>query len=68
MSKVTATLLRKALLQDGKMAYSLYEYKLEEHIDYWYDGLKADQDDFVFAVTENSGYMAMVLIMPGAAI
>lgn len=46
------------------MEYSLYEYELEEHIDYWYDGLKADRDDFVFAVTENSGHVAMVLIMP----
>ena len=64
MSKTIATLLRKALLQDGEMAYSLYEYELEEHIDYWYDGLKADQDAFVFAVTENSGHVAMLLIMP----
>lgn len=45
------------------MEQSLYEYELEEHIDYWYEGLKADRDDFVFAVTENSGHVAMVLIM-----
>ncbi|WP_250126509.1 hypothetical protein [Chroococcidiopsis sp. CCMEE 29] len=64
MSKKIESLLRKALLEEGKMAYSLYEYELEEHIDYWYDGLKADRDDFVFVVTENSGHVAMVLIMP----
>ncbi|NJR53030.1 MAG: hypothetical protein HC780_29205 [Leptolyngbyaceae cyanobacterium CSU_1_3] len=64
MSKKIESLLRKALLDDGEMAYSLYEYELEEHIDYWYDGLKADRDDFVFVVTENSGHVAMVLIMP----
>ncbi|NJL37676.1 MAG: hypothetical protein HC840_04355 [Leptolyngbyaceae cyanobacterium RM2_2_4] len=64
MSKKIESLLRKALLEDGEMAYSLYEYELEEHIDYWYDGLKADHDDFVFVVTENSGHVAMVLIMP----
>ncbi len=46
------------------MVYSLYEYELEEHIDYWYDGLKADRDDFVFVVTENSGHVAMLLILP----
>jgi len=62
-SKQIAMLLRKALLEEGEMAQSLYEYELEEHIDYWYEGLKADRDDFVFAVTENSGYVAMVLIM-----
>ncbi len=64
MSKEIATLLHKALLQDDKMEYSLYEFELEEHIDCWYEGLKADQDEFVFAVTENSGHVAMVLIMP----
>lgn len=62
-SKQIAMLLRKALLEEGEMAQSLYEYELEEHIDYWYEGLKVDRDDFVFAVTENSGHVAMVLIM-----
>jgi hypothetical protein len=64
MSKEIESLLRKALLEEGKMEYSLYEYELEEHIDYWYDGLKADRDDFVFVVTEDSGHVAMVLILP----
>lgn len=59
-----ANALRKALLQDGKMEHALYEYELEEHIDYWYEGLKSDCDEFVFAVTENSGDVAMVLIAP----
>lgn len=63
-SKQIAALLQKALIEGGKMEQSLYEYELEEHIDYWYDGLKADRDDFVFAVTENSGHVAMVMIMP----
>ncbi len=44
------------------MEQDLYEYELEEHLDYWYQGLKADQDEFVFAVTEHSGDVAMVLI------
>ena len=60
--KEIASLLHKALLQGGKMEYALYEYELEEHIEYWYEGLKADQDEFVFAVTENSGDVAMILI------
>jgi hypothetical protein len=64
MSKKITALLRKALLEDGEMAYSLYEYELQEHIDYWYDGLKANRNDFVFSVTENTGHVAMVLIMP----
>jgi hypothetical protein len=67
-SKQIEMLLRKALLEDGEMPQSLYEYELEEHIDYWYEGLKADRDDFVFAVTENSGHVAMVLIMPNKSV
>jgi hypothetical protein len=55
-------LLRKALIQDGAMEYALYEHELVEHIDYWYKGLLADRNEFVFAVTENSGDTAMVLI------
>jgi len=35
-----ANTLRKALLEDGKMERALYEYELEEHIDYWYEGLR----------------------------
>ncbi len=60
--KKIANLLRKALLQDGQMERALYKHELEEHIDYWYEGLKTDRDEFVFAVTENSGDVAMVLI------
>ena len=54
--------LRKALLHNGRMELGLYEYELKEHIDYWYEGLKADGDEFVFVVTENSGDVAMALI------
>ncbi len=54
--------LRKALLQDGKMEQALYEFELEEHLEYWYQGLQDDRDEFVFAVTERSGDVAMVLI------
>ena len=63
-----ANTLRKALLEEGEMERALYEYELEEHIDYWYEGLKSDRDQFVFAVTENSGDVAMVLIMPDKTI
>jgi len=63
-----ANTLRKALLEDGKRERALYEYELEEHIDYWYEGLKSDRDQLVFAVTENSGHVAMVLITPDKTI
>ena len=61
-TKKIETLLKKALVQNGKLAQALYDYELVEHIDYWYDGLKRDHDKFVFAVTENSGDVAMVFI------
>jgi len=62
VSKRIEKLLRKALTQNGEMAEALYNYELAEHIDYWYEGLKADQNEFVFAITKNSGDTAMVLI------
>ena len=46
------------------MAYALYEYDLEEYVDYWYESLLEDKNDLLFAVNENSGDVAMVLILP----
>ncbi len=40
----------------------MYEYELEELVDELSSSLAADQDDLIFAVTENSGHVAMVLI------
>ncbi|MCB0212924.1 MAG: hypothetical protein KDJ52_26515 [Anaerolineae bacterium] len=54
--------LSKALIQEGAMTAALFDHELAEHIDYWYEGLKADRNEFVFAVTENAGHTAMVLI------
>jgi hypothetical protein len=59
---IILNLLNKALLKGGEMDHGLYEYELEEHLDVWYEGLKADHEDYVFIVTENSGHVAMVLI------
>jgi hypothetical protein len=55
-------LLEQTLLHDGAMQYRLYEYELEELVDELTSSLAADQDDYIFAVTENSGHVAMVLI------
>jgi hypothetical protein len=68
MSRKMESLLRKALLEEGKMEYSLYEYELEEPIDYWYDGIKADRDDFVFVVTENSRACGGAEAMPAVLV
>ncbi len=54
--------LSRALLLDGKMEQGLYKFELEEHIEYWKDGLKKDKEDFVFIVTVNNGDVAMLLI------
>ncbi|WP_211293283.1 hypothetical protein [Brunnivagina elsteri] len=55
-------LLRQALLKNGKMEYALFEFELEKHINYWYQGLKRDGEEFVFVVSENTGDVAMLLI------
>ena len=62
MSKRIEELLKKALLLDGEMEYGLYEHELEEHVDYWRKGLVADNDEFVFVVTENNNDVAMLLL------
>ena len=55
-------ILQQTLLHDAAMQYGLYEYELEELLDELKSSLAADQDDYIFAVTENSGHVAMVLI------
>ena len=55
-------ILQQTLLHDTAMQYGLYAYELEELLDELKASLAADQDDYLFAVTENSGHVAMVLI------
>lgn len=55
-------LLNIVLLNNGEMAYGLYEYELEEHLDQLIQSLIKDRDEFIFAITENSNHVAMVLI------
>src|SRR5437899_661455 len=62
MRKRIENILHKALLLNGKMEYSLYEYELEEHIDYWKKGMQEDNEEFVFVVTEKNGDAAMLLL------
>ena len=54
--------LSKALLDDGTMAYALFEYELEEHIDEYMKSKQEDGDDYFFAVTELTNDVAMLLI------
>ncbi|PZV19504.1 MAG: hypothetical protein DCF20_00365 [Pseudanabaena sp.] len=54
--------LRKALLKGESMSLALYQDKLVEHIDEWYEGLKADREDFAFVLTERPGEVAMLMI------
>ncbi len=55
-------LLELALLHDGDMEHKLYTYELEEILDDLKSSMTHDKDDYIFAVTENSGHVAMVLI------
>ena len=54
--------LIKALLHDGAMAYALFEYELEEHIEEYLKSNQNDGDDYFFAVTEHTNDVAMLLI------
>lgn len=44
------------------MSGDLYKFDLEEHIPEWKAGMIKDKDEFVFAVTENRGDVAMCLL------
>ena len=55
-------LLEKALLHGGDMQYALYAYELEALIDDLKSSMTHDKDDYIFAVTENRGDVAMVLV------
>ncbi len=54
--------LKKALLEDGPLAQSLFEYELAEHIEEYIQSKQADNDKFFFAVTEHTDDVAMLLI------
>jgi len=54
--------LQKALLLNGEMSDELYEYELEEHLDYWKQNMEKDKDVFLFVVTENNGDVAILLM------
>ncbi len=56
--------LEQTLMHDDAMQYGLYTYELEEVLDELKSSLAHDRDDYIFAVTENSGHVAMVLIEP----
>jgi len=54
--------LRKALLDDGPLAWALFEYELEEHVEEYAQSKQADGDEYFFAVTEHTNDVAMLLI------
>lgn len=54
--------LIQALLNDGEMAYALFQYELEEHVVEYLKSKQKDKDDYFFAVTEHSNDVAILLI------
>lgn len=54
--------LIKALLNDGKMDYALFEYQLKEYIDEFLKSKQEDDDDYFYALTEQNNKVAMLLI------
>lgn len=51
-----------ALLHDGEMSHSLFEYELEEHINEFLKSKQEDKDDYFYALTERNGKVAMLFI------
>ena len=61
-AKKIEKLLRHVLINEEEMAYELYKHELEELLEEWKLSMTKDNDSYLFAVTENSGDVAMVLI------
>lgn len=61
-AKTIEKLLTQALLHNGKMEEALYHHELEEILGDLISSMNNDKDDYIFAVTENSGDIAMILI------
>lgn len=55
-------LLRSALLESGPLSRIVYENALEDNIDRWHIGIQIDDENYLFAVAEMGGEIAMVLV------
>ncbi|HEY9735358.1 MAG TPA: hypothetical protein V6D06_03715 [Trichocoleus sp.] len=58
-------LLRIALLRNGALAREVYENRLEDNVSRWHVGLQISGEQFLFAVAESEGEIAMVLLEGG---
>ncbi len=54
--------LEQALLRDGPMRDALYAFELEGLVDDLKASMAQDRDEYIFAVTEHTGDVAMVLV------
>ncbi len=54
--------LEQALLKDGPMRDERYAFEQEGLVDHLKASMAQDQDEYIFAVTENNGDVAMVLV------
>jgi hypothetical protein len=54
--------LEQALLRDGEMSDELYTAELETVLDELKSSMTHDKDDYIFAVLEDRGRVAMVLV------
>ncbi|MBI3960878.1 MAG: hypothetical protein HY328_18870 [Chloroflexi bacterium] len=66
-AKKIEKLLTQALLHDGEMDDGLYEYELAGQKENMRRSLITDQDDYIFAITENAGFVAMLLLEANGA-
>lgn len=57
-------ILERVLLQDDEMSRALYEWEMEEHVDYWFASMRRDRDEFLFVV---DAHMNNVTRQPNAA-
>jgi hypothetical protein len=59
---ILAQRLRHALLDAGPLSQKLYDFELAEGVEFWYDGMVADGDDYFIVISEMEGAVAMLLM------
>ena len=55
-------ILRQVLLEGEPFAFALFEYELEENLDFYVSSRSKDMDKYFMAITENSNDVAMILV------
>jgi hypothetical protein len=59
--------LKKALIDNGEMSFSLYELELHQDLNFWKNQLQEDDDDYLIVATEYDENVSMLFFEKSGA-